>query len=86
MSKLIPLSGEVLVVDVNQEQTIDGVILPETSKEDVYFSKVVAVGSDVDAVQPGDLIVRGMYSGIPMRLEGVEFRLLRLGECLGKIV
>ncbi len=90
-----PLYDQVLVIDVSTEQSLDGVLLPETSKEDVLFSKVVSVGEgyiQIDGslrplrVKSGDLIARGMYSGIPMRLEGVEFRLLKEGECLGAIV
>jgi chaperonin GroES len=91
----IPLYDQILAIDVTTEQVIDGIILPETSKEDVLFSSVVAVGEgyikEDGSLRPlrvskGDLIARGMYSGIPMRLEGIEFLLLKEGECLGKVV
>jgi chaperonin GroES len=90
-----PLYDQVLVADVNHEQMLDGIVLPETSKEDVLFSKVIAIGEgyiQLDGslrplrVAVGDLIARGMYSGISMRLEGMEFRLIQEGECLGKVV
>lgn len=82
---IVPLHDQVLVVDIPREQEIDGVYLPETSRTDVYFSKVMAVGPS-SQVKVGDLIIRGMYSGIPIRLDGVEFYLLKELECLGRIV
>jgi chaperonin GroES len=80
----VPLYDQVLVVDVSQEHVIDGIILPETSKDDVIFSRVISVGDGL-RVKVGDVIARGMYSGIPLRLEGVEFFLLKEAECLGKV-
>jgi chaperonin GroES len=92
--KLEPLYDQILVLDISAEQELDGVILPETSRADVYFSKVMAVGEgyirEDGSVRPlrlavGDTIVRGMYSGIPMRLDGIEFFLLKEGEALAKL-
>jgi chaperonin GroES len=91
---LTPLYDQILVVDIPTEQTIDGILLPETSRADVFFSKVMAVGEgyirEDGSTRPlrlavGDTIVRGMYSGIPLRFDGVEFFLLKEGECLARI-
>jgi chaperonin GroES len=73
---------------------LDGIILPETSREDTKFGKVVAVGEGY--IQPdgvcrplrlkkGHTIGFGMYSGIPVQLEGVTFLLMKEGEALFRV-
>jgi chaperonin GroES len=70
---------------------MDGVILPETSKEDVHFGKVISIGRGY--IQPdgtyrpmslvvGNTIAYGQYAGIPAQVGGVEFLVMKEGEAL----
>lgn len=89
-----PLYDQIFVLEIHQEQMVDGVFMPETSREDTKFGKVVAVGEGY--VQPdgscrplrlktGDTIGFGMYAGIPAQVEGVTFLLMREGEALFRV-
>jgi chaperonin GroES len=91
---LEPLYDQILVLELHQEQMLDGILLPETSREDTKFGKVVSVGEGYvqrDGVirplrlQKGDTIGFGMYSGIPVQLEGVTFLLMKEGEALFRV-
>jgi co-chaperonin GroES (HSP10) len=91
---IIPLYDQMLVLPVSKEQTIEGILLPETSREDTKFGKVVATGEgyiQVDGscrplrLQTNDVIAFGMYAGIPARVEGIEFLIMKEGEALFKL-
>lgn len=91
---IVPMYDTILVLEISTDQMIDGVYLPETSKEDTKFGKVVAVGegyiqSDGTCrplrLSKHDTIGFGMYAGIPARVEGTEFLLMKEGEVLFKL-
>jgi len=85
---------QILVAEHVRENAIEGIILPETSKEDIHFGKVCAVGEGF--IQPdgslrplrlavGDTVCFGMYAGIPIQMDGVEFLVMKEGEIVGRI-
>jgi chaperonin GroES len=89
-----PLYSQILVLEIDTEQSIDGIVLPETSKEDTKFGTAVKIGEGY--VQPdgttrplririGDIVAYGMYAGIPIQIEGVQFKLMLEGELLGRL-
>jgi chaperonin GroES len=90
-----PLRDRILVTRIEeQEQRIGGIIVPDTAKEKPQQGKVVAVGKgritdkgDVIPldVQVGDTVLFGKYSGTEIKLENVDYLILREEEVLGII-
>jgi chaperonin GroES len=90
-----PLRDRILVTRIEeQEQRIGGIIVPDTAKEKPQQGKVVAVGKgritdkgDVIPldVQVGDTVLFGKYSGTDIKLENVDYLILREEEVLGII-
>ncbi len=63
--KLKPLGARALVKMIeSDEQTVSGIVLPDTAREKPQTAEVVAVGgSDEVKVSVGDVVVRAKYSG-----------------------
>jgi chaperonin GroES len=94
-SKIQPLADRVLVkrADEDEEQSIGGIIIPDTAKEKPQEALVVAVGPgrtedgkrvSLD-VKTGDKVLIGKYSGTEVKLDGEEHLILREEEILAVI-
>ena len=93
--KLRPLQDRLLVQRVEEEEkTKGGIIIPDTAKEKPAEGKVVAVGKGkVDEngkhvaleVKKGDRILFGKYSGTEVKIDGVEYLIMREDDVLGII-
>jgi chaperonin GroES len=92
---LRPLHDRVLVKRVEEsESAVGGIIIPDSVKEKPQQGEVVAAGSgrllesgkrvDLD-VQAGDRILFGKYSGSEVKIDGVEYLILREDEILAVI-
>jgi chaperonin GroES len=74
-----------------QEQKVGGIIIPDTAKEKPQQGKIIAVGSgrvnDEGKVVPldvkvGDTVLFGKYSGTEIKLEGIDYLIVREEEIL----
>ena len=85
-----------LVVSVSEatEKTAGGILLPDTAKQKPQQGTVVAVGPGrmLDngtraplAVKVGDTVLFGKYSGSDVEVNGVEYKILRESDVLGKL-
>ena len=93
MKGIRPLGDRILVKRIKEEdKTKGGIIIPDTAKEKPQEGKVVAVGKgkrsekgDLIApeVKAGDRILFGKYSGSEIKLDGVEYLIMREDEILG---
>ncbi len=93
--KVRPLHDRIIVLRIDEgEQKVGGIIIPDTAKEKPQQGKVVAAGKgkvkDDGKVVPmdvkaGDLILFGKYSGTEIKLDGVEYLIMREEEVLGVI-
>ncbi len=93
MIKVTPLRDRVLVRRVEeQEQKQGGIIIPDTAKEKPQQAEVVAVGSGrildngervPPTVKAGDKVLLGKWSGTDVKLDGVEYLILKEDEILG---
>src|SRR4029079_1976293 len=92
----INLSTAPSVVKRTEEgkQKVGGIIVPDTAREKPQKGKVIAAGAgkirDDGTRQPpdvkaGDLILFGKYSGQEIRLDGVDYLIMREEEVLGVI-
>lgn len=81
-----PLGERVLVERLEEDtKTASGIIIPDNAKEKPLMGIVKAVGSEVKDVKTNDKIVFGKYSGTEVKLDGVEYLILKLEDVLGVI-
>jgi chaperonin GroES len=90
---LRPLHDRILVTRLDEgEQRRGGIIIPDSAKEKPQQAEVKAVGNGklLDSgervaldVKAGDRILFGKYSGSEIKLEGVEYLILKEDEVLG---
>jgi chaperonin GroES len=93
--KIQPLADRVIVKAKEAEEvTKGGIILPDTAKEKPIEGNVVAVGSgrvteDGKAVamnvKVGDSVLYGKYSGTEIKIDGVEYLIMRESDIYGII-
>lgn len=91
--KFKPLHDKVLVKRVEQEsKTSGGILIPDTAKEKPSEGEIIAVGTGVTldngqkkelVVKVGDKILFGKYSGTEIKLDGVEYIIMKESEILG---
>ena len=91
--KVRPLHDRLIVERIEEtEQMVGGIIIPDTAKEKPQQGKVVAVGKgkvkDDGTVAPldvatGDKVLFGKYSGQEIKLDGIEYLIMREDEILG---
>src|SRR5690606_20271399 len=92
---LRPLDDRVVVEALEaEEKTSGGILLPDTAKQKPQQGKVIAVGPGrltdsgtraALAVQVGDTVLFGKYSGSDVEVNGREFKILRESDILGKL-
>lgn len=88
-----PLHDRILVQRLeSEEKTKGGIIIPDTAKEKPQQGKVVNVGkgrvSDDGKVHPldvkaGEKILFSKYAGTEVKMEGLEFIIMREDDVLG---
>ncbi len=93
--KIRPLHDKILVRRLEEEQkTKGGIIIPDTAKEKPMEGEVVAVGKGrvteegkvvaLD-VKAGDRILFSKYAGNEVKIENVEYLIMREEDILGII-
>jgi chaperonin GroES len=92
---LRPLSDRILVERVEEdEKTKGGIIIPDTAKEKPAEGKIVATGNGrmgedgkllpMD-VKVGDRVLFSKYGGTDVKIDGVDYLILRQDDVLGVI-
>jgi chaperonin GroES len=90
-----PLHDRILVQRLEEgEQQVGGIIIPDSAREKPQRGKVIAVGNGkindegervtLD-VKTGDTILFGKYSGQEIKLDGVEYLIMKEDEVLAAI-
>lgn len=82
-----PLADRVLIEPMAAEtKTASGIIIPDTAKEKPQKGKVVAVGPGTKdeemTVAVGDSVLYGKYAGTDLKLEGVDYLIMRQSDIL----
>ncbi|MFA4995803.1 MAG: co-chaperone GroES [Patescibacteria group bacterium] len=86
-----PLGDRVLVQPVQKEETTkSGIIIPASAQEERAEGEIIALGSGIKegkkyefSVKKGDKVLFGKYSGEELKIEGVEYKVMREEEILG---
>ena len=91
--KFRPLHDRILVKRLDAgEEVKGGIIIPDSAKEKPQEAEVIAVGEgkkNEDGsripmdVKAGDRILFGKYSGSEIKMEGVDYLIMREDEVLG---
>ena len=91
--KFRPLHDRVVVKRIEAEQkTAGGINIPDTAKEKPQQGEVVSVGPGgrdeagklipID-VKPGDRVLFGKWSGTEVKLDGVEYLIMKESDIMG---
>ncbi|MCX7714519.1 MAG: co-chaperone GroES [Clostridia bacterium] len=89
-----PLADRVVVKMLESEETTkSGIVLPGTAKEKPQVAQIVAVGPGgvVDGkeikmeVAVNDKVLISKYAGTEVKLDGVEYTILRQSDILAKV-
>ena len=93
--KLRPLHDRVIIKRLEAEtKSAGGIVIPDTAAEKPDTGEVVAVGTgkllDDGKVRPldlkkGDKILFGKYSGQTVKVEGIEYLVMREEDIMGVI-
>ena len=89
--KLKPLADRVVVKTIEAEETTkSGIILTAAAQEKPSIAEVIEVGPGgmvdgnevVMTVKPGDKVITSKYVGTEVKLDGVEYSVVRQGDIL----
>jgi chaperonin GroES len=91
--KFRPLHDRVVLKRIEAEaKTSGGIIIPDTAKEKPQQGEVVAVGPGgrdeagklipID-LKPGDRVLFGKWSGTEVKIDGVEYLIMKESDVMG---
>src|SRR5436190_4555521 len=91
--KFRPLHDRVVIKRIEaEEKTTGGIIIPDTAKEKPQEGEVIAVGPGgrdetsklipID-VKAGDRVLFGKWSGTEVKLDGVEYLIMKESDIMG---
>jgi len=83
---ITPLADRVVAVrEAAETKTASGLYLPDSSKEKPAFAVVEAVGPDVKTLKKGDKIVYKEYSVTELKINAVEYLVVKEEDVLATI-
>ena len=92
--KIKPLADRVVIKMTEAEETTkSGIILTSAAKEKPQVYEVLEVGpgglvdgNEVEmTVEPGDKVITGKYSGTQVKVDGVEYTIVRQNDILAVV-
>ncbi len=93
--KFRPLHDRVVVQRIEaEEKTKGGIIIPDTAKEKPQEGKIIAVGPGIRDnngkvnpldVKVGDRILFGKWSGSEIKLDGVDYLVMKETDVIGVV-
>jgi chaperonin GroES len=91
--KIRPLHDRVIIKRMEEERmSAGGIVIPDTATEKPIKGEVIAVGQGKIledgkvrplAVKPGDKVLFGKYSGTEVKVEGIEYLVMREEDLMG---
>ena len=83
---ITPLADRVVAVrEEAKTQTASGIYLPDSSKEKPVMAEIKAVGTDVKHVNVGDKIIYKEYSTTEMKIDTVEYLIVKEDDILATV-
>lgn len=85
-SPITPLKDRVVAVrEEAKTKTASGLYLPDNAKEKPVLAKIVAVGKEVKDVKVGSKILYKEYSTTEIKIDGVEYLIVKEEDILGTV-
>ncbi|MBQ6795737.1 MAG: co-chaperone GroES [Clostridia bacterium] len=91
-----PLADRVVVkmAEAEETKTTSGIVLTGSAKEKPQYASVVAVGPGgvVDGkevkmeVEVGDKVILSQYAGCDVKVDGVEYKIVKQSDILAKLM
>ena len=94
MMNIKPLADRVVIKMLESEETTkSGIVLPGSAQEKPQLAEIVEVGPGgvvdgkeiVMEVSVGDRVIISKYAGTTVKLDGVEYTILRQSDVLAKV-
>ncbi len=83
--KRIMADNVLLKAQEAKETTASGIILATANKEKPAIYEVVAAGPEASELKAGDLVVVGKFVGTEIKLDGAEYKFVKLEEILAVV-
>ena len=84
--KLKPTADNIVLKQTEAEETTSsGIILAAATKEKPAIYEVMSAGPDVKEVKVGDKVVVGKFTGSEIKLDGVEYKFVKLEDVLAVV-
>lgn len=85
--KIKPLKDRVVIrySEEETEKTAGGIYVPDVAKEKPQKGKVEAVGSEVKELKVGNAVLFDKYSGSKIKLNDIEYLIVKEEDILGII-
>ena len=89
-----PLGDRVVIKNMEaEEKTVGGIILTSAAKEKPLMAEVIAVGPGgvidgkevVMQVKPGEKVIYSKYAGTEVKMDGVEYIIVRQSDILAVV-
>lgn len=84
-----PLADRVLILPIEAEQKVGGIIIPDTAKEKPQHGTIVAAGNGTKdeemILKEGDEVLYGKYSGTELEIEGTKYLIMRQSDVLAVV-
>ena len=85
MQTIVPATLQVFAQEKDKQVQKGGFILTETSAEKPLAANVLAVGSGITWINPGDTIIYKPYATTEFKLDDVDYILIHEEDILGLI-
>lgn len=84
--KLQPIGERIVAQAIEADnKTASGLYLPEAAKEKSKIAEVKAIGGDVKNIKTGDKIVYKEYSTTDIKVEGVDYIIVKEEDVLATV-
>ena len=84
--KLKPTADNIVLKQTEAEETTSsGIILAAATKEKPAIYEVMSAGPEVKEVKVGDKVVVGKFTGSEIKLDGVEYKFVKLEDVLAVV-
>ena len=83
---ITPLADRVVAVrEEAKTQTASGLYLPDTAKEKPVLAEVKTIGPEVKSLKVGDRIVYKEYATTELKVDGVEYLIVKEDDVLATV-
>ena len=83
--KLKPMADNILLKQTDAAETTASGIILASAKEKPAIYEVISAGPEVKDIKAGDKVVVGNFVGSDLKLDGVDYKFVKLEEVLAVV-